>query len=321
MESGQLIWARSQPHWDLGTQAVTWQSGRADGTDLRRQTGTKTQIFTDSPLRLEIQAFWRAQETAENSRLSQKAKDFRRKPLEKQIGSVTLKQGGFPIWTCPSFFVLFRDFPDFFSGIFPICPFPLFRSFKSTYEEQSPKGPRHNPDLFPKNVGNPPGLETPRFSFPHLKHARNKNLVEAAILNRVLDRAWTLNRRGPLSCPFRAQKAWWCLACARLGLGIWVVVGFLACFPKMLRFECRDFEIPRPRTLWFFPRFSGDWSAELAAKLMICTVQFENTATFLRLRFFWTLISLLEWNICVCAATNPTFEKRFEYLLTLKDDV
>ena len=31
--------------------------------------------------------------------------------------------GGFPLWTCPSFFVLFRpfwDFPDFF-GIFPIC--------------------------------------------------------------------------------------------------------------------------------------------------------------------------------------------------------
>ena len=34
------------------------------------------------------------------------------------------KRGGFPIWTCPSFFVLFCpfwDFPDFF-GIFPICP-------------------------------------------------------------------------------------------------------------------------------------------------------------------------------------------------------
>ena len=29
--------------------------------------------------------------------------------------------GGFPIWTCPSFFVPLWDFPDF-SGIFPICP-------------------------------------------------------------------------------------------------------------------------------------------------------------------------------------------------------
>ena len=32
-----------------------------------------------------------------------------------------------------------------------------------------------------------------------LKQARNKNAIEAAILNRVLDRDWTLNRRGPLS--------------------------------------------------------------------------------------------------------------------------
>ena len=33
------------------------------------------------------------------------------------------KRGGFPIWTCPSFFVLFCPFSDFpdFSGIFPIC--------------------------------------------------------------------------------------------------------------------------------------------------------------------------------------------------------
>ena len=32
-----------------------------------------------------------------------------------------------------------------------------------------------------------------------LKQARNKNAIGAAILNRVLDRDWTLNRRGPLS--------------------------------------------------------------------------------------------------------------------------
>ena len=55
---------------------------------------------------------------------------------------------GFPIWTCPSFFVLFcRDFPDLLGdgpGIFPIRPFSLSRPIKSTYEEQSRKGPRHN---------------------------------------------------------------------------------------------------------------------------------------------------------------------------------
>ena len=73
------------------------------------------------------------------------------------------KRGGFPIWTCPSFFLLFCpflsflglsrffwDFPDLSGdgpGIFPICPFPLSRPIKSTYEEQSRKGPRHNLDL------------------------------------------------------------------------------------------------------------------------------------------------------------------------------
>ena len=84
------------------------------------------------------------------------------------------KRGGCPIWTCPSFFVLFCpfwDFPDF-SGIFPICSgmvrgfsrfvlFLLLGLFKSTYEEQSRKGPRHNLDLSPKKwetpgFGNPP---------------------------------------------------------------------------------------------------------------------------------------------------------------------
>ena len=85
------------------------------------------------------------------------------------------KRGGFPIWTCPSFFVLFVlfgtfpifwDFPDLLGdgpGIFPICPFPLSRPIKSTYEEQSRKGPRHNLNLSRKKwetpgFGNPPGL-------------------------------------------------------------------------------------------------------------------------------------------------------------------
>ena len=88
------------------------------------------------------------------------------------------KRGGFPIWTCPSFFVLlglsrfFWDFPDLpgeCPKIFPICPFPLSRSINSAYEEQSRKGPRHNLDLSRKKWETP-GLETPRFPwrrFPH----------------------------------------------------------------------------------------------------------------------------------------------------------
>ena len=48
----------------------------------------------------------------------------------------------------------FRDFPDLLGDgprIFPIRPFSL----KSTYEEHSRKGPRHDPDLSRKKVGNP----------------------------------------------------------------------------------------------------------------------------------------------------------------------
>ena len=72
-----------------------------------------------------------------------------------------------------SFFVLFGTFPIFpgfsrfargWSGDFPDCPLPLSRPLKSTYEEQSRKGPRHNLDLSQKS-GKPPGLEPPRFSF------------------------------------------------------------------------------------------------------------------------------------------------------------
>ena len=69
----------------------------------------------------------------------------------------------FSFW---DFLDFFRDFPDLFGdspGIFPICPLPLCRPINSTNEEQSRKGPRHNPDLSRKKwetarFGNPPGL-------------------------------------------------------------------------------------------------------------------------------------------------------------------
>ena len=65
----------------------------------------------------------------------------------------------------------FWDFPDLLGdgpGIFPIGPFSLSRPIKSTYEEQSRKGPRHNLDLSPKKwetpgFGNPPGLASLNF--------------------------------------------------------------------------------------------------------------------------------------------------------------
>ena len=91
-------------------------------------------------------------------------------------GGGGVQTGGFPdldlsFLFCP-FFVLFGTFPIFLGfsdllgnglGIFPICPFPLSRPIKSTYEEQSRQGPQHNLKPFPKKVGNtrvwkPPGL-------------------------------------------------------------------------------------------------------------------------------------------------------------------
>ena len=89
------------------------------------------------------------------------------------------KRGGFPIWTCPSFFVLFCcppfwDFPDF-SGIFPICSgmvrgfsrfvLFLFLSLLRAPTRNSPERVRDTIWTFPEKNGKHPGLEPPRFSF------------------------------------------------------------------------------------------------------------------------------------------------------------
>ena len=87
------------------------------------------------------------------------------------------KRGGFPIWTCPSFFVLFCPFSDFpdFSGIFPICAgmvrgfsrfvLFLFLSLLRAPTRNSPERVRDTIWTFPEKSGKHPGLETPRFSF------------------------------------------------------------------------------------------------------------------------------------------------------------
>ena len=57
------------------------------------------------------------------------------------------------------------DYP----GICPICPFPLSRPIKSTYEEQSRMGPRHDPDLARKKWETPGFWKTP-LSLASLKY-------------------------------------------------------------------------------------------------------------------------------------------------------
>ena len=87
------------------------------------------------------------------------SKSFCRGPVDRGF-----QTGGFPDLDLSFLFCLFWDFPDFLGfspfvwdcpGIFPICPSRLSRPSNSTYEEQSRKGPRHNPDLSRKKVGNP----------------------------------------------------------------------------------------------------------------------------------------------------------------------
>ena len=90
-------------------------------------------------------------------------------PLNGRVSNGGLPDLDLSFLFCPflSFLGLsrfFLDFPDLLGdgpGIFPICPFPLSRPIKSTYEEQSRKGPRHNLDLSRKKwetpgFGNPP---------------------------------------------------------------------------------------------------------------------------------------------------------------------
>ena len=90
------------------------------------------------------------------------------------------KRGGFPIWTCPSFFVpfcRFWDFPDF-SGISPICsgmvrgfsrfvPF-LFLGLVRARTRNSPERSATQSGSFPKKVGNPPVWKPPGLASPKL---------------------------------------------------------------------------------------------------------------------------------------------------------
>ena len=109
---------------------------------------------------------------------SGKQEDILRQLYSRATERGCFKRGGggsrsglvLPFLSFLSFFVPFGTFPIFpgfsrfargRSGNCPIRPFPLSRPIKSTYEEQSRKGPRHNLDLSRKRwetpgFGNPP---------------------------------------------------------------------------------------------------------------------------------------------------------------------
>ena len=128
------------------------------------------------------------------------------------------KRGCFPIWTCPSFFVLFCpfwDFPDF-SGIFPICSGTvrgfsrfalfLFLGLLRAPTRNSPERVRDTIWTFPEKGGKHPGLETPRFSFPQSKsHDAQFTLYELLFCVRIpvnqIQKAWRSRRRKSRSVP------------------------------------------------------------------------------------------------------------------------
>ena len=78
--------------------------------------------------------------------------------------------GGFPIWTCPSFFVVFCpfwDFPDFSGicsgmvwGFSQFVPFS-FSAYQAHLRGTVPKGSATQSGPFPKKVGNPPDWKPP----------------------------------------------------------------------------------------------------------------------------------------------------------------
>ena len=112
-----------------------------------------------------------------------------------------------PCLSLLSFLGLSRFFSGFspFSRNFPIVPFPLSwpRKYrKKTYEEQSRKGPRDNPDLSQKS-GKFPGLETSRLTFSHPKGPKIEQIQDLSpglkFLNEIEIFKQATNQ-GPLFC-------------------------------------------------------------------------------------------------------------------------
>ena len=110
------------------------------------------------------------------------------------------KRGGFPIWTCPSFFVLFCPCGTF-PGIFPICSgmvrgfsrfVPcLFLGLLRAPTRNSPERVRDTIWTVPEKSGKHPGLETPRFSFsqPQIAEPKALNLQKV-----YLAEPWNLSK-------------------------------------------------------------------------------------------------------------------------------
>ena len=133
------------------------------------------------------------------------------------------KRGGFPIWTCPSFFVLFCPFGTF-PGIFPICAGTvrgfsrlvlfLFLGLLRAPTRNSPERVRDTIWTIPEKSGKHPGLETPRFSFSQYWSLSVNRRRESSRANRPdspCESPGHLRCQAPESSTFKSQHGEPCL--------------------------------------------------------------------------------------------------------------
>ena len=148
------------------------------------------------------------------------------------LGGGGFKRGGFPIWTCPSFFVLFCpfwDIPDF-SGIFLICSgmvrgfsrfvLFLFLGLLRVPTRNSPERVRDTIWTFPKKVGNtrvwkPPGLASLKRCTQNQTRQNNSRIIE--ILGSEGNMEWRIGR---VACGQRRPAQNTAATCRRLQIVI-----------------------------------------------------------------------------------------------------
>ena len=108
------------------------------------------------------------------------------------------KGGGFPIWTCPSFFcpfVLFGAFlifPGFsrfargWSGDFPDLSLSSFSAFKQQLRGTVPKGSATQSGPFEKKVGHPPVWKPPGLASSKSASLHNTSVTQKCLAGMIL---------------------------------------------------------------------------------------------------------------------------------------
>ena len=161
---GHLTWMRSTEEQENNgegwVRCLPWPTSLNDDDNQHLFCGTGHKWRVTSPLQTRNCKKWR--QISEQRHDSRAAK--RGCVSNGGVSRSGLVLSFFFFFPFLSFWDFPGDFPDLLGdgpGIFPIGPFPLSRPTKSTYEEQSRKGPRHNLDLSRKKWETPGFGNTP----------------------------------------------------------------------------------------------------------------------------------------------------------------